>query len=91
MFANSADAFSYLEGFTNFERRNTRLREYRLDRMKKLLSAFGNVLVPEMNNGQLITILRSTFLLPAVSLPKISGKPFKVREVTEGIRSALEI
>ncbi len=56
-----------------------------------LLSAFGRLLVPEMNNGQLVTILRSSFLLPAVSLPKISGKPFKVREVTEGIRSALEI
>jgi 2-oxoglutarate ferredoxin oxidoreductase subunit alpha len=55
-----------------------------------LLASFGKVLVPEMNNGQLATILRSSFLLPAVSLPKISGKPFKVREVTEGIRSTLE-
>ncbi|UCG87108.1 MAG: 2-oxoacid:acceptor oxidoreductase subunit alpha [Gemmatimonadota bacterium] len=55
-----------------------------------LLGAFTRVLVPEMNNGQLATILRSSFLLPAISLPKISGKPFKVREVAEGIRSALE-
>jgi 2-oxoglutarate ferredoxin oxidoreductase subunit alpha len=55
-----------------------------------LLRAFKRVLVPEMNNGQLATILRSSYLLPAVSLPKISGKPFKVREVTEGIRSTME-
>jgi 2-oxoglutarate ferredoxin oxidoreductase subunit alpha len=55
-----------------------------------LLLGFDHVLVPEMNTGQLATMLRSTYLVPAVALPKVSGKPFKVREVGQGIRSILE-
>jgi 2-oxoglutarate ferredoxin oxidoreductase subunit alpha len=55
-----------------------------------LLQGFNHILVPEMNAGQLVTMLRSTYLVPAVGLPKVSGKPFKVREVTAGIESLLE-
>jgi len=55
----------------------------------ELLRGFKHILVPEMNAGQLVTILRSTYLIPAVGLPKVSGKPFKVREVTAGIESLL--
>ncbi len=55
-----------------------------------LLGQYDRVLVPEMNTGQLVTMLRSTYLVPAVGLPKVSGKPFKVREVAAGIESALE-
>ena len=54
-----------------------------------LLGSFEHILVPEMNTGQLVTMIRSNYLLPAVGLPKVSGKPFKVREVTAGIRSIL--
>ncbi len=56
----------------------------------ELLSGFERVLVPEMNNGQLVTILRATYLVPAAGLDKITGKPFKVREILDAIRSALE-
>ena len=56
-----------------------------------LLRSFDRVLVPEMNNGQLVTILRSTYLIPAEGLSKVTGKPFKVTEITEAIRAALEI
>jgi 2-oxoglutarate ferredoxin oxidoreductase subunit alpha len=55
-----------------------------------LLQGFNHILVPEMNTGQLVTMLRSTYLLPAVGLPKVSGKPFKVREITAEIESLLE-
>jgi 2-oxoglutarate ferredoxin oxidoreductase subunit alpha len=56
-----------------------------------LLRAFERVLVPEMNNGQLVTILRSTFLLPAEGLSKVTGKPFKVSELVPAIRAAAEL
>jgi 2-oxoglutarate ferredoxin oxidoreductase subunit alpha len=56
----------------------------------ELLQGFERILVPEMNAGQLVTMLRSSYLLPAVGLPKVSGKPFKVREITAGIDSLLE-
>jgi len=55
-----------------------------------LLAGFRQVLVPEMNTGQLVTMLRSTFLIPAEGLNKVTGKPFKVGEITAAIRSRLE-
>ncbi|MFI5281431.1 MAG: 2-oxoacid:acceptor oxidoreductase subunit alpha, partial [Gemmatimonadales bacterium] len=54
-----------------------------------LLKGFGKVLVPEMNNGQLVTVLRSTYLIPAEGLSKINGKPFKSSEILDAIRSQL--
>jgi 2-oxoglutarate ferredoxin oxidoreductase subunit alpha len=56
----------------------------------ELLKSYERVLVPEMNNGQLITMLRAQYLVPAQGLNKIQGKPFKVREVLEGIRSVID-
>jgi 2-oxoglutarate ferredoxin oxidoreductase subunit alpha len=56
-----------------------------------LLRSFDRVLVPEMNNGQLVTILRSTYLIPAEGLSKVTGKPFKVTEITGAISAALEM
>lgn len=56
----------------------------------ELLSRFARILVPEMNAGQLVTMLRSTFLLPAEGLNKVTGKPFKVGEIVAAIRARLE-
>ncbi len=52
----------------------------------KLLGQFERVLVPEMNAGQLVTMLRSQFLVPAEGLNKVQGKPFKIAEVAAAIR-----
>ena len=55
-----------------------------------LLAGFEKVLVPEMNMGQLTTVLRSRYLVPAISLPKVTGKPFKIVEIMDGIRAHSE-
>jgi 2-oxoglutarate ferredoxin oxidoreductase subunit alpha len=55
-----------------------------------LLGGFRRVLVPELNNGMLVKILRSEFLLPAVAYDKIAGKPFKVSELESEIRRNLQ-
>lgn len=55
-----------------------------------LLKGFDKILVPEMNNGQLVTILRSEFLVPAEGLNKVTGQPFKIAEIEEAIRARLE-
>lgn len=55
-----------------------------------LLGRFDKILVPELNAGQLVTILRSTYLVPAEGLSKVAGKPLKVTEVEEAVRAALE-
>jgi 2-oxoglutarate ferredoxin oxidoreductase subunit alpha len=56
-----------------------------------LLRGFRHVLVPEMNGGQLVQMLRSTYLAPAEGINKVTGKPFKVAELVEAVRSRLEV
>jgi 2-oxoglutarate ferredoxin oxidoreductase subunit alpha len=51
---------------------------------------FKRVLVPEMNMGQLRTILRATYLVDAVGLNKIQGQPFKISEIAGRILRLLE-
>ncbi len=58
--------------------------------LEELLNNFKTVLIPEMNTGQLITVIRDKFLIDAKGLNKVSGKPFKVSEVEEAIREYLE-
>lgn len=55
-----------------------------------LLAGFEQVLVPEMNTGQLVTLLRSQFLVDAQILSKVSGQPFKISEIERAIRERLE-
>ena len=55
-----------------------------------LLAGFDKVLVPEMNMGQLTTVLRSRYLVPAESLSKVTGKPFKIVEIMDAIRAHSE-
>ncbi len=56
----------------------------------ELLKRFDRVVVPEMNAGQLVTILRSEYLLPVESLSKVTGKPFKISDLVSAIRARLE-
>jgi len=43
-----------------------------------------------MNMGQLRTILRATYLVDAIGLNKVQGQPFKVTEISDGVRRVLE-
>ena len=55
-----------------------------------MLERFERVLVPEINLGQLVKVLRSEFLVPAESFPKIKGLPFKIEEIEDKIRQLME-
>ena len=55
-----------------------------------LLTGFDHVLVPEMNTGQLKTLLRDQYLVDAQGLNKVSGQPFKIAEIETAIRDRLE-
>lgn len=56
----------------------------------ELLKRFERVLIPELNLGQLVKIVRSEFLVPAESFPKIKGQPFKIDEIEDKIRQVME-
>ena len=51
----------------------------------EILSKFDSVLVPEMNTGQFIKMIRSEFLIDAQGLNKIAGQPFKIGEILAAI------
>ena len=48
-----------------------------------LLSSYKKVIVPELNLGQLSTILKAKFVRDIISLNKLQGKPFKVAELRD--------
>ncbi len=59
-------------------------------KLGKLLAGFKRVLVPEMNNGQLVRVLRAEYLVDAEGLNKIQGKPFKVSELCAAIDASIK-
>ena len=54
-----------------------------------LLRSYEKILVPEMNTGQLKTVLRDQYLVDAQPLNKVSGQPFKIDEIADAIDAAL--
>jgi 2-oxoglutarate ferredoxin oxidoreductase subunit alpha len=57
--------------------------------LKTLLGGFERILVPEMNTGQLVNLLRAQYLLDVEGLNKVSGQPFRIAELEAAIRSHL--
>jgi 2-oxoglutarate ferredoxin oxidoreductase subunit alpha len=51
----------------------------------EVLARFKNVLVPELNLGQLSRLLRERFLREVIPLSKVQGRPFKVSEIFDRI------
>ncbi len=58
------------------------------DNLGELLRSFGCILVPEMNTGQLKTVLRDQYLVDARPLSKVSGQPFRIAEIEAAIEEA---
>ena len=52
----------------------------------EVILKFRNVLIPEMNCGQLLMLIRSRFLVNARGLNKVQGKPFTVNEIYSAIK-----
>jgi 2-oxoglutarate ferredoxin oxidoreductase subunit alpha len=56
----------------------------------ELLSRFDRILVPEMNMGQLASLLRDKLGVETVQFNKVTGQPFLVAELIDTIRSVLQ-
>jgi len=54
-----------------------------------LLKGYEKILVPEMNTGQLKTVLRDQYLVDARPLNKVSGQPFRIAEIEAAIEGLL--
>jgi 2-oxoglutarate ferredoxin oxidoreductase subunit alpha len=46
-----------------------------------MLYNYDQILIPEMNTGQLLSIIRNKFMVPAIGLNKIKGMPFSTSEI----------
>ncbi|WP_126245608.1 2-oxoacid:acceptor oxidoreductase subunit alpha [Chitinophaga rhizosphaerae] len=57
--------------------------------LEEILHSYDHVLIPEINNGQLIKIIREQFLIPAKGYNKIMGVPITKGELVEKIRELL--
>ena len=55
-----------------------------------VFARFKKILVPELNLGQLSRILRAEFLVDAVGMNKVQGRPFKISEVVTRVQRLLE-
>ena len=58
--------------------------------MSVLLKGYEHILVPEMNSGQLKTVLRDQFLVDARPINKVSGQPFRIAEIEAAIDETLK-
>jgi 2-oxoglutarate/2-oxoacid ferredoxin oxidoreductase subunit alpha len=52
---------------------------------EEMLRAYEHVLVPEMNMGQLVKVLRAEFLVDIESYTKVDGLPIFTRDMMEQI------
>ena len=56
----------------------------------EILGRYDKILVPEMNMGQLVMVLRAKYLVDAQGYNKIQGKPFKQSEIEQKIEEMLD-
>ena len=55
--------------------------------MEEILNQYDQVLVAELNTGQLRSLIRDRFLVDAKGLNKVQGKPFHVGEIVEALQA----
>jgi 2-oxoglutarate ferredoxin oxidoreductase subunit alpha len=58
---------------------------------EKILRSYRRVLIPEMNLGQLLMLIRSQFLIDAEGYDRVRGKPFRIAEIVEQAERILGI
>lgn len=56
----------------------------------EVMSRFKTVVVPELNNGQLVKIIRDKYFVDAIPYNKIQGQPFMSSEVVAKIKQILD-
>jgi 2-oxoglutarate ferredoxin oxidoreductase subunit alpha len=55
----------------------------------EVLRRYDRVLIPEMNLGQLLKLVRAEFLVDAVGYNRVRGVPFKASELADAIEAVL--
>ncbi len=56
---------------------------------KEILNDYEHIVIPELNQGQLVKLIREQFLVDAKSLTKTQGIPFTSNEIEEYVKEVL--
>jgi len=56
----------------------------------EVLASYRRVLMPEVNMGQLRHLIRDRYLVDAIGLNKVRGKPFRIAEIEAAVRQLLD-
>ena len=57
--------------------------------LEGILERFDKILIPELNRGQLVRLIRAEYLVDAISMPKVQGKPFTATEIAHRVKQLL--
>jgi len=55
----------------------------------EILKNYKKILIPELNMGQLRMLIRANYLIDAIGLNKVKGKPFLISEIEAKINELL--
>jgi 2-oxoglutarate ferredoxin oxidoreductase subunit alpha len=55
----------------------------------EILTAYDKVIIPEMNLGQLATLIRAKYLVDAHSYTQVNGMPFKAEQLAHALKEAI--
>ncbi|MCF3120006.1 2-oxoacid:acceptor oxidoreductase subunit alpha [Streptomyces arenae] len=56
----------------------------------EVLKRYDKVVIPEMNLGQLATLIRARYLVDAVSYNQVNGMPFKAEQLATALKEAID-
>ena len=59
--------------------------------LEDILCNFKKIIIPELNNGQLLQVINAKFQCGAIGYNKIQGQPFKINELAEVLENELKI
>ena len=51
--------------------------------MEQVLRSYRRVLIPEINMGQLLLLVRAKYLIDAIGYDRVRGKPFRIAEIVD--------
>ena len=57
--------------------------------LAEILARYDKVVIPEMNLGQLATLIRAKYLVDAISVTQVRGLPFKADELAEMLQGVI--
>ncbi|MGA5376232.1 2-oxoglutarate ferredoxin oxidoreductase subunit alpha, partial [Streptomyces griseoincarnatus] len=56
----------------------------------EVLTRYERVVIPEMNLGQLATLIRAEYLIDALSYTQVNGMPFKAEQLATALEEAID-